>query len=467
VCGPGGMGKSALAAQAVHQLEASRFPDGIVFHSFYHQASTEMALQTIAGAFHIEAKAGLESAVRQALSGRKALLILDGTEEADDLPAVLRLRSTCGVLITSRRNEDALDAPWELKPLEDEEAEAVLLRYSGPVDDIASAQAICALLKGWPVALRIAGRYLRNKKESAATYLRWLEKKPFKMLGSGTHQEDNMALLLERSVAQVSADAVQALRLTGVLAFAPIGLGPVMAVLYKEGEEQDELELRSSYALGELVSFGLMEKGVKCWQIHHALFHTYARQELPLSKDTLERLVGAYVSFCRTQSEAGVKGYARLDAERAHCLRLMDSCLARELWNEVQYMENAIDSYLHRQGYWAGQLTALGMRLTAAQQAGNRKGEAWCLNSLGQTYDNYREHQKALSCYEQSLKIYRALGDRVGESTTLHNISNYLPATGQIRAGLGALSAKPEHTLRDRRSKGGRRDPEYYRSALL
>ncbi|MCI5163884.1 MAG: hypothetical protein D3917_18090, partial [Candidatus Electrothrix sp. AX5] len=33
VCGPGGMGKSALAAQAVHQLEADRFPDGIVFHS--------------------------------------------------------------------------------------------------------------------------------------------------------------------------------------------------------------------------------------------------------------------------------------------------------------------------------------------------------------------------------------------------------------------------------------------------
>ncbi|MCI5220505.1 MAG: hypothetical protein D3914_15255, partial [Candidatus Electrothrix sp. LOE2] len=33
VCGPGGMGKSALAAQAVNRLEKNRFPDGIVFHS--------------------------------------------------------------------------------------------------------------------------------------------------------------------------------------------------------------------------------------------------------------------------------------------------------------------------------------------------------------------------------------------------------------------------------------------------
>ncbi|MCI5219303.1 MAG: ATP-binding protein, partial [Candidatus Electrothrix sp. LOE2] len=35
VCGPGGMGKSALAAQAVSRLEESRFPDGIIFHTFY------------------------------------------------------------------------------------------------------------------------------------------------------------------------------------------------------------------------------------------------------------------------------------------------------------------------------------------------------------------------------------------------------------------------------------------------
>ncbi|MCI5168752.1 MAG: hypothetical protein D3903_22330 [Candidatus Electrothrix sp. GM3_4] len=47
ICGPGGMGKSALAAQAVHKLEKDRFPDGIVFHSFYGYPETEQALQTL------------------------------------------------------------------------------------------------------------------------------------------------------------------------------------------------------------------------------------------------------------------------------------------------------------------------------------------------------------------------------------------------------------------------------------
>ncbi len=185
VCGPGGMGKSALAAQAVHKLETDRFPDGIIFHSFYHQPSTDMALQTICNAFQVEAKAGLESTVRQVLAGRKALLILDGAEEADDLKAVLALRSTCGVLITSRKKADAQGFRLDLKPLEEQPAAAVFCEHSGAAADDASVQGICKILDGWPVGLRIAGRYCSSTGESAADYLKWLEKEPFKELGDG------------------------------------------------------------------------------------------------------------------------------------------------------------------------------------------------------------------------------------------------------------------------------------------
>jgi hypothetical protein len=49
LCGPGGMGKSALAAEAVWTLAPGddapvRFPDGIIFHSFYHQPEAGQAL---------------------------------------------------------------------------------------------------------------------------------------------------------------------------------------------------------------------------------------------------------------------------------------------------------------------------------------------------------------------------------------------------------------------------------------
>lgn len=429
VCGPGGMGKSALAAQAVHQLEPARFPDGIVFHSFYSHPETEPALQAICTAFQVEAKAGLEAAVRTALSGRKALLILDGAEEADDLPALLKLRGTCGVLISSRKRADALGARLDLTPLEEQDAAAVFRQYSGVAADDASVQGICKILGGWPVALRIAGRYLSSTGESAADYLRWLKDKPFKELGDGEHQEENAALLLRRSVDAVSEDARLALGLAGCLAFAPIAREAVAAIL--EGDER-----RARAALNELVNYGLLEKRQERWQTSHALIHTYARTELALSTESLVQLADWYIAFCKAASNEGVKGYARLDAERAHCLRLMESCLNSKMWKKVQGLAEAIREYLDWQGYWTEQLAAVGMRLTAAQQAGDRKDEGECLNNLGYTCERRGEVKKALAYYEQALPIRRELDDREGEGVTLNNMAAIYDDQGKYELAL-------------------------------
>ena len=56
VCGAGGIGKSALAAEAIWTLAPrdeppERFPDGIVTHRFYHQPQAALALEAIARAY--------------------------------------------------------------------------------------------------------------------------------------------------------------------------------------------------------------------------------------------------------------------------------------------------------------------------------------------------------------------------------------------------------------------------------
>ncbi|WP_417912408.1 tetratricopeptide repeat protein [Candidatus Electronema sp. TJ] len=416
VCGPGGMGKSALAAQAVSKLEPARFPDGIIFHSFYHQPKVETALQAICQAFQVEAKVGLESTVRQVLSGRQALLILDGTEQADDLPALLRLRGLCGVLITSRKRTDALADRLDLKPLDEQPAAEVFRLYSGVAADDPSVAGICTLLGGWPVALRIAGRYISSTGESAADYLQWLEQEPFKELAGGEHQEENAALLLRRSVDAVSDDARLVLGVAGCLAFAPLAREPLAAML-----EDDARRARA--ALGELVNYGLLERKAERWQISHALIHAYARTELALSTDALERLAGWYIAFCKAACAEHAKGYARLDSERAHCLRLIESCLASKLWQKVKGLAGAIDIYLERQGYWTEELAAIEMCLTAAQQAEDRKDEGVCLNNLGYTCEKRGEYDKALAYFKQSLPIRREVGDRQGEASTLDGIA--------------------------------------------
>ncbi|MCI5157868.1 MAG: hypothetical protein D3906_05400, partial [Candidatus Electrothrix sp. AUS1_2] len=328
-----------------------------------------------------------------------------------------------GVLITSRKRSDAPGSLLEVKRLDELPAAEAFRLYSRgtaccapTAADETTVHAVCEQLGGWPLALRIAGHYLRSTGESAADYLRWLEKEPLKELGDGEHQEENAALLLRRSVMQVSDDARLALSVAGTLAFAPIARTPVAVIL-----EDDERRARK--ALGELVNYGLLEKREERWQVSHALVHTYAHTELGLSREALIRLAKYYIAFCRIQIEAGLPGYARLNEERTHYLQLMQSCLKSKLWQAEQYLEGAIAVYLDRQGYWLELRAALEMRLTAAKQSGNLGDQCLSLHNLGYTCERRGEYEQALVWYEQSLTIACDLGDRKGEGVTLNNIA--------------------------------------------
>ncbi|MCI5150716.1 MAG: tetratricopeptide repeat protein [Candidatus Electrothrix sp. MAN1_4] len=264
-------------------------------------------------------------------------------------------------------------------------------------------------------------------------------------------------MLLRRSVAQVSDDARLALSLAGTLAFAPITRDTVAAILKgDENRARDALNELVNYGLNQLVDYSLLEKREERWQVSHALIHTYARTELTLSKESLERLTAYYIDFCKIQGKAGLKGYARLDEERAHCLRLIEICLDRGLWQEVKGLGGAMWEYLDRQGYWSEQLTAVDMRLTAAQHASDRNDECWCLNSFGYTCQRRGDNEQALAWYEQTLPIRCELGDRRGEGVTLNNMAAIYDDQGKHELALDTYqqSLSIQQEIGDREGEG-------------
>ena len=351
LCGPGGIGKTALASRVAWELAPEReapalFPDGLLFYSFYGRKDISLSFDHLVRSYADDTQDNSPETVCRLLANKQALIILDGAEEADDLPAVLRCCGGCGVLITSRKRSDAPGRLFEVKPLDELPAEEAFRLYSRgtarcapTTTDEATVRAVCKRLGGWPLALRIAGQYLRNTGESATDYLRFLAKVPFQRLGRGGHQDENAALLLRRSMQQVSEDARLGLAMAGCLAFAPMGREPLMAVL-------DTDELRACDALNELVLYGLLERQGQRWQVSHALIQTFARSEQPLRRENLERLAAYYIDFCETQSAAGLPGYALLDEERVHCLRLIGACLESELWEEVKALVESIECTL-------------------------------------------------------------------------------------------------------------------------
>ncbi|MEC4982658.1 MAG: tetratricopeptide repeat protein, partial [Oscillatoria sp. PMC 1076.18] len=67
---------------------------------------------------------------------------------------------------------------------------------------------------------------------------------------------------------------------------------------------------------------------------------------------------------------------------------------------------------------------------------GDRRGEANSLGNLGNAYDSLGEYQRAIDFYQQSLEIFRAIGDRGGEATSLNNLGSAYYSLGEYQRAI-------------------------------
>ncbi|MDX8392874.1 MAG: tetratricopeptide repeat protein, partial [Mariprofundaceae bacterium] len=441
LCGPGGMGKTGLMAEAVWATAPDNkapilFPDGIFLHSFYNQPSAEVALESIARAFTGKCIGNPLDAARHALSGKTALLILDGTEEADNLRSVLSIRSNCGVIVTSREQRDAPDTAIKLKPMLEKDAILLLQAWAEEQShDETSVQEICRIVGRLPLAVRLVGRYLAQQNEDAAIYLQWLQQQPLEALNPNDeeHKLDSVPYLIKRSLEQVSAEARDLLALVGQLAMSPFDAEVIRHSM--------ELSIGATKkAISPLVNYGLLNKPENRYQISHALIHTFARQELPLQKEAWQRLVNWYIERTNTESSNGVKGFQTLDQDRAHLLRLVEGCEQAQEWKTLISLVQSMDSYLDKQGYWIERAQLLRQGLTIAITTKDKGEEGWFYAQLGHCCIHQCDYNTALDYLNKSLAISQEIGDKSGEGTTLNNISQIYDARVYYETALDYLN---------------------------
>ena len=277
----GGMGKTALAVEALYNLPQTRFPDGIFFHTFYHQPQAAVCLERICRAFGREPLPDPAQAAGMALADRKALLVLDGAEQADDLRPILNVAGECGVLITTRRRSDAPNYQYflELTPLAEDKSLSLLQQWGQEcAADEAAGKAIIQITGGLPLAIRLVGRYLRGQNQSAGAYLAWLQTTPLEALEQGQRQLESVPLLLARSLEALPEAAAQVLALMGVLAYAPLPLELLEPALGLGPPEERRL-------LAGLLDYGLLlrrQPGDPLLELAHPLVHTYASRRLSI-----------------------------------------------------------------------------------------------------------------------------------------------------------------------------------------
>ncbi len=435
LCGPGGIGKTALASELLYRLVDDgrlyvRFPDGVIFYSFYGRSDSAGAFEHIIKSYEPQARDFSAKAVTRLLNRKKALLVLDGTEEATDLPDVLAVVGPCAVIITSRRRQDAPGRFQDLAPLTEQDA-LRLLRSWGPqqIDSQAAAERICELIGYLPLAVRLVGRYLSVTGEAATDYLSWLTETPLQALDPDGVQrrEGSVPWLLERSLAQVGDLAKQVLGVIGLLALAPFSREEISAALPG---------ISVAPLLNQFVAYGLLLRVGTRYEVSHALVHTYGRYRLPANDETVIRLAEYYCLLAAEQTKLGQKGYTQLDGVRAHFIPVLSHCLAREQWETVQKLTKAVDKYLGDQGHWVELVKIVDMALTAARASKNLHNEVGLLARKGLTLNLLGQVKQAILVNEESLSLAQKIGDRQGEARNLSHLGIAYNNLGQMERAI-------------------------------
>ncbi|MFE9497787.1 tetratricopeptide repeat protein [Streptomyces collinus] len=184
IAGAPGSGRTALAAELARQV-AERYPDGVLRARLSEPDGTPVPVEHTArellAALGVRAPAGaaedeLTEALRAALAGRRALLLLDDAAGAEQVDALLPDAPDClAVAVSGGPLTGIADVrPCTLGGLDTKSAVELLTRHTGSVRitvDPRSAESLAEACQGRPAALTLAGGWLASRPQAAVSDL--------------------------------------------------------------------------------------------------------------------------------------------------------------------------------------------------------------------------------------------------------------------------------------------------------
>jgi len=458
VNGAAGLGKTALAVHAAHQVSA-HFPDGQLYVDLLGASSQPASPGEVLARFlrdlgvdgdKVPARDDERAALyRTTLTGQRVLILLDNAKDAAQVRALLPGSSSCAVLVTTRnRTSDLASTRFlDLDVLEDTEALALFARIVGEERAAAEPDATAEILvacAGLPLAIRICAARLAARRSWRIATLAGRLRNEHRRL-----DELKTGDLAVRASFQVSYDSLRpsasgidparAFRLLGLWQGTWISLSAAAALLGEEAEDVAE-------TLESLVDVNLLESPAPDWYRFHDLLRVYAIERAEADEpeavrnEAVARLLWWYLSTAEAAADVISPQRYRVPREAADVypplsFGSVEEALAwypSERANIVSATRQAATAGLHviawrlpptiapvfnRFSNWADFVTTHRVAIDSARIAGDRAGEAWVLNQLGFALAKLRDSE-AFGRLEQALAIRRELGDSRGEAQT-------------------------------------------------
>jgi DNA-binding SARP family transcriptional activator/Tfp pilus assembly protein PilF len=461
VDGMAGIGKTALAVHAAHQL-SDRYPDGHLFldlhgHSGDHEPlDPAAALETLLRAVGVPAEkiphglAERGGLWRAELADRRALVVLDNAADAAQIRPLLPANPHCLVLITSRRRltdlESARTLSLDVMPPSD--ACALFIRIVGDDRVRAESEAVeevvrlCGLL---PLAIRIAAARLRARPAWTVTHLTQRLRQEQRRLSELAVGDRSTAAAFGLSYQHLDPEQQRLFRLLGLHPGTYFDAHQAAALAEVSLEQADRL-------LEDLMEVHLLQQSRAERYRFHDLLRTYAAQ-LTAETDTdatrqaaRDRLLDHYLHTASVAMytilphehtvRPGIpasptptpdvtdyeQAQAWLETERPNLLALARTAVCHGGAARTSHLSTTFGRFLDIRGYYDDALSLHTDTLTLCQHTGNRVLEAHALHGLGLTHFRLTHHEQALAHYQQALTVSRQIDNPNAEGHVLHGI---------------------------------------------
>ncbi len=473
IYGMAGVGKSQLAIRVLNQLKYL-FPDGQIYLDLHGSAQASMSahqvlLEVLRDGFGLESqqiereRGKREAQYRSLMAKKRVVLLLDNAADEAAVALLCPPKGGSAVVVTSRQPLELDGESLELKPMEVGaganmgEAETLLaemVRQVSPnlvTDDLSAARQIVELCGRLPLGIRIAGATLKmsaGESKSLGSYHDQLAEEEMRISKLENEEAEQTYPSYKRvrasfnlSYRALTAELPKLLRCLGALPGIDFGLALAATVMETKEAEVEE-------ALSRLIEAQMLELSRSRYQFHE-LIRQFAREKLaPEEQEKVQaRALRWYCEYA---------GYWALCLDLGECRQLAQS-IAPEIEQSAEELEKilplialhwfeqergnwlAIAHCLHETENWS-QLVELGfslmkfldafargphwervvqLALDAAGHLDDPHREALTLNNLGKIYRYQTRWNQAIGCYQQSLSIFRELGERDAESQIL------------------------------------------------
>ncbi|HEU4424957.1 MAG TPA: BTAD domain-containing putative transcriptional regulator [Pilimelia sp.] len=465
VTGPGGAGKTTLAVHVAH-LVREQFPDGQLYADLQGCGPRPARPADVLGRFlhdlGVEPERcpadldGRAAMFRSLLTGRRMLILLDDAGVAGQVQPLVPGGAGSAVVVTSRARLAPVPGArtLDLDTFDPDEALALLARIVGArrvEREPAAARDVLAACGGLPLAVRIAGERLASRPawsvRTLADRLRRTERRLTELRTGNLGVRGSFEVSYAALPGGADGLVARAFRLLGVVDVADVPVGMVAALL--DGSLQDAED-----ALEALVDVHLLESPEPGRYRLHVLLHLFAREQAlacasPAALATaVARAAHFYLTGVRRADRllrpgriAPTNGYsahpaapvftdeaqaiAWLERERGAIVGVTLQAARREGVDPllVSTLLTDLRAFLHRRGYWDDLWQLCEAARAAAERVGHVAAAALAYLELGTTTAITHRLPEAVTHLRHSLALFRQIGDVLGETRALNNLS--------------------------------------------